>query len=140
MQRITSLFPQKKVAFLICSNTKVNAESFPGMSVIKGTNHELEDLYAFSKCDYLAGPPSTYTMWASFYGDVPLYQMHDPNSAFSIEDFKIIITQIPDLNNALFQVQKPHFCIKTIKTLKITPQFAHSIDCCIFALPNLKNK
>lgn len=90
MQRISALFPSEKITFLVCSNSKEIPESLSSMNIIKGTNHELEDLYAFSKCDYLAGPPSTYTMWASYYGDVPLYQVHNPDAVFTIEDFKII--------------------------------------------------
>lgn len=35
----------------------------------------IEDLYAFAKTDLLMGPPSTFTLWASFYGDVPLSMM-----------------------------------------------------------------
>jgi len=35
----------------------------------------VEDLYALAECDYIIGPPSTYTLWASFYGDTPLWFM-----------------------------------------------------------------
>jgi len=30
-------------------------------------------IFSFAKCDYIVGPPSTFTSWASFYGDVPVY-------------------------------------------------------------------
>jgi hypothetical protein len=35
----------------------------------------VEDLYSLARCDYLLGPPSTFSLWASFYGNVPLHQM-----------------------------------------------------------------
>jgi hypothetical protein len=90
MERASALFPKRKITFLVCGNSKESLDSFSGVNIIKGTNHEVEDLYAFAKCNYLIGPPSTYTIWASFYGDVPLYQVHDPKSAFTVNDFKLV--------------------------------------------------
>lgn len=34
-----------------------------------------EDLFMLSECDYLIGPPSTFSMVASMYRDIPLYRM-----------------------------------------------------------------
>jgi hypothetical protein len=69
----------KEIVFLICSNEKVNIDFFntETTNAIAGPNHELLDMYALAACDYLIGPPSTFTMWASFYGNVPLYMMKD---------------------------------------------------------------
>lgn len=36
-----------------------------------------EDLYALSLCDYLVGPPGTFSLVASFYNDTPLYWVFD---------------------------------------------------------------
>jgi hypothetical protein len=30
------------------------------------------DLYALAQCDYITGPPTTDTQWASFYGNHPM--------------------------------------------------------------------
>ncbi len=34
-----------------------------------------EDLFMLSECDYLIGPPSTFSMVAAMYRDIPLYRM-----------------------------------------------------------------
>lgn len=88
MHHIVKLFSGRKVKFLICSNEIQDEQYFDGFDYLMGNHHQLEDMYAFARCDYLAGPPSTYTGWASFYGTVPLYTINDLNTGFSIEDFK----------------------------------------------------
>ena len=88
MRATAALFPGQ-VHFLICSNETVNPETFKEFSFTLGNNHLVEDLYSFAQCDYILGPPSTYTMWASFMGQVPLYQVFDPHAAFSPADFRV---------------------------------------------------
>lgn len=48
----------------------------------------VEDQWLMSQCDYLMGPPSTFSMWASFMGRVPLAQITDCNQTISLSDFK----------------------------------------------------
>ena len=50
----------------------------------------IEDLYALSLCDYILGPPSTFSMWASFYGKKPLRIVSYKDEAISLHEFKII--------------------------------------------------
>lgn len=90
MKRALTMHEEKKILFLICSDSNLKNEDFSDFPFIFGTGKEIEDLYAFSKCNYLIGPPSTFTMWASFYGDVPLHQVHNPEAAFTLEDFKVV--------------------------------------------------
>ena len=80
----------KSVSFLVCSNEKVTVTSNESLDITLGTNHFIEDLYSFAKCDYLIGPPSTYSMWASFYGKVPLLFLTIPNQQVNLSDFKVI--------------------------------------------------
>jgi hypothetical protein len=75
MRNIADQFPHQKVAFLVCSNAKLDPGVFGELNVRLGLGHISEDLYSFAAADLLIGPPSTYTGWASFYGDVPLVQM-----------------------------------------------------------------
>jgi hypothetical protein len=89
MEHLTDLFPHRRVAFLVCSNVPQPSAAFANLDVTFGTGHEAEDLYALAACDYLAGPPSTYTLWASFYGGIPLYQMMDAQATPEITDFLI---------------------------------------------------
>ena len=56
---------QGKTRFLLCSDTRLRKEDFQEFDTLMGTGHPVEDNYALADCDYLIGPPSTYTAWAS---------------------------------------------------------------------------
>jgi hypothetical protein len=87
MRQVNSLFDNRKVGFLVCSNEQHDPQKFSGLRVFYGTGQPLEDMYGLAGCDYIMGPPSTFSMWASFYGEVPLYQLEDADRKVSIEDF-----------------------------------------------------
>jgi hypothetical protein len=87
MRQAAALFPEQQVGFLVCSNEPVDSSEFDGMTVHFGTGHPVEDMYAFALCDYLIGPPSTFSLWASFYGVVPLYSLERPDDPVSLESF-----------------------------------------------------
>jgi hypothetical protein len=52
-----------------------------------------EDLFMLSECDFLIGPPSTFSLVAAMYRDIPLYRMDTSNvedmteSAFHLFDY-----------------------------------------------------
>lgn len=54
-----------------------------------GHNGVVEDLYALSLCDFIAGPPSTFGDWASQFGQVPRYSIMDSHKEFELSDFLI---------------------------------------------------
>ena len=87
MRRALELFPDKKVGFLVCSDEVLEKESFDNFIVTYGTGHLVEDMYSLAKCDYIIGPSSTFSRWASFYGKVPTYLIRNPEYHFGIEDF-----------------------------------------------------
>jgi hypothetical protein len=89
MQKARSLFINKNIAFLICSDTEQNKSYFSEFNVTFGNNHIVEDLYSLSQCDYLIGAPSSYSRWASFYGDVPLCVIDRPDKDISLDKFEI---------------------------------------------------
>lgn len=76
MRDIVGQLAGRRVAFLVCSNAKQDSGDFKGLNVFKGPGHLIEDMYSFAECDLLVGPPSTYTGWASFYGNTPLWNMN----------------------------------------------------------------
>lgn len=93
MRRTVELLAGKRVVFLLFSNRKIDHSRFAGFSIAEGTGQMIEDLHALSLCDYiLASTYSTFSRWASFYGNVPLYQMETPGNQFSLQDFRV---QIP---------------------------------------------
>lgn len=46
-----------------------------------------QDLYILSQCDYLIGPPSTFSLTASMYCDTPLYWILDPTKPLTEDSF-----------------------------------------------------
>ncbi|HYY56589.1 MAG TPA: hypothetical protein VE842_04600 [Pyrinomonadaceae bacterium] len=77
MERVERQHEGKRVGFLICSNARLRGADFSRFNFTFGTDHLIEDMYSLAKCDLILGPPSTYTMWAAFYGNVPLYMIED---------------------------------------------------------------
>jgi hypothetical protein len=88
IKSVKKLFPDKQVTFLISSNVKQDYSNyFHDISYILASHHILEDMYCLAECDYIIAPPSSYSMWASFYGEVPLYIIRDKNKLIAISDF-----------------------------------------------------
>ncbi len=92
MRRINDLLSKegKNPVFVVCSDEPIDENNFKPLTIVKGPNHFITDLYSFSKCDYIFGPPSSYTMWASFYGDVPLKFILGKDVNFTLKDFEIV--------------------------------------------------
>jgi glycosyl transferase family 11 len=89
MRELAEQFPGRKVSFLICSNEPRHAEEFPGLSVGFGTDVPVQDLYALAKCDYIVGPSSTFSQWASFYGNTPLLHLSDSTARIEPGKFRV---------------------------------------------------
>ncbi|HEY9700104.1 MAG TPA: alpha-1,2-fucosyltransferase [Trichocoleus sp.] len=87
MESIVEQFSDRKVGFLVCSNVSQNQALFGHLNCIWGNDHIIEDLYAFAQCDYIVGAPSSYTMWAAFYGQKPLYMIRAIDHQLTIADF-----------------------------------------------------
>lgn len=91
MNKIADIFGKEKTAFVICSNEEIDLDFFSGLNAFKGPGHFVADLHTLSLCDYIAGPPSTFSMWASFYGQKPLWQIENVEQNPIDESFKIIL-------------------------------------------------
>lgn len=93
MNQISSLLNEqgKKATFIICSNEPISQSS----PLLKDTNailHQktaIEDLCLLSKCDLLIGPPSTFTIWASFFGSIPLSYLEEKGQKIDLQQFSI---------------------------------------------------
>lgn len=73
VSQVERLFPQQRVHFVICSNRPQPPELFSSFSWQPGPGSAVGDLYTLAACDYIVGAASTYSQWASFYGNVPRY-------------------------------------------------------------------
>jgi hypothetical protein len=91
MNAVKAMFLQqgKACVFIVCSNEPVQHASFNSLPVVTGERHPVVDLFALASCDYLMGPPSTFTMWASFYGQVPLWIIKNKEMVPAMQNFKI---------------------------------------------------
>jgi hypothetical protein len=75
MKEIENILSPAKVGFVVCSPEKLTAESFPRNSLICEGRRSVDDLYTLAECNYLIGPASTFSGWASFFGGIPLFMM-----------------------------------------------------------------
>ena len=57
--------------------------------IVVSDNSVVIDHYLMSKCDYIIGPPSTFSMWASYIGETLLYHIEDKNDKITLEKFKV---------------------------------------------------
>ena len=91
MLQIQNLFKDDSVVFFVASNEKIDLSEFSGcdcFSLPNGTS--TKDLYGLSICDFLIGPPSTFSGWASYHGNVPVYFIEDPLKEVELSSFKYI--------------------------------------------------
>lgn len=58
-----------------------------GENLIVSKNSWWIDHVLMSQCDYLIGPSSTFTTWASFLGDVPFFHIQSANDVLSLDKF-----------------------------------------------------
>jgi len=93
IRQLQALFSDRQPHFLICSNEKIDLppELRGPVKITAAPGHELLDMYSLARCHYIAGPPSTYSMWASVYGNKPLYMIKDPEASIMPDDFKTLL-------------------------------------------------
>jgi len=89
MHELAAQFPGKRVAFLVCSDEPRRLDEFAGLTVGFAPGSPVEDMYALAKCDYVFGAVSSFTQWASFYGNKPLFQVRDTNDRLELSKFKV---------------------------------------------------
>lgn len=82
----------RKVAFFVCTNDpatdrRLLAQAAGDAEIYFPAGNPGEDLCVLSKCDMIAGPPSTFSLVASMYSDVPLYWVSQPDKPVEDSDF-----------------------------------------------------
>jgi len=82
----------KRVNVIIVSNDNtidvgLYNRNFENLKITK--ENAITDQFILSKCNYIIGPPSTFSLWSSYIGEVPFYHFYNNNSVFQIDDFKI---------------------------------------------------
>ncbi|MEI0557937.1 alpha-1,2-fucosyltransferase [Brachyspira intermedia] len=90
-----NLFPNKKILFIIFSNEEITLK--PNHDYMISKCQWYEDHSLLSLCDYIMGPPSTFTIWASYIGDVPLYHIYNKDDIINVSNFNIKINNTPEV-------------------------------------------
>lgn len=69
----------------LCMNGRpVRFEIFSDENSVRAAE---EDQHLMAQCDYLIGPPSTFSAWASFMGKTPLLHLMTADQEVRLEDF-----------------------------------------------------
>ena len=97
IEHVRALLPDREVSFLVTSDEDVESLLGSAPNVIVSSEGPFADLYALAACDYVIGPPSTFSGWASFYGEVPRWEFADAESRPRLEDFRIHQNLVPPL-------------------------------------------
>lgn len=84
IRQFLSLHADRPVQVFVCGNDPELDKDFfrrelSSATVMFPEGNPGEDLYLLSCCHYLIGAPSTFTLIASMYHDVPLYWIQDAN-------------------------------------------------------------
>lgn len=80
--------------YLSTNDPSVNAENYqklcPEVKIHLLEGCAPEDLFMLSECNYLIGPPSTFSLVAAMYKDIPLYRMDTSDAELMTTDaFKL---------------------------------------------------
>ena len=89
IERIRGLLAPANVGFLVCSNARHSPEDFTGLTWKPGPGSVAGDLYAMSRCDFVLGPPSSFSSWAAFQGGAKLLRITNADQAFTLDDFAV---------------------------------------------------
>jgi hypothetical protein len=82
-----------RTGFLLVSDDPISLAAFKGFNVQACVGHELIDLYSLAGCDYVMGPPSTYSAWAAFYGSVPLCHIETADAGVVLDSFRPVLVE-----------------------------------------------
>ncbi len=96
IRHFAAMFPGKTVhVYLSTNDMSISAEHYSQLSGGVKNVHLLggspaNDLFMLSDCDYIIGPPSTFSLVAAMYRDLPLCRMDTAKAeALSMNDFRL---------------------------------------------------
>ena len=94
MHQIATIFPNKRVSFIVCSDTHQSKSSFLNLEVHFPISEPVEDLFVLASCDYIIGPSvSSYCTIASLLGNKKRYPLEAPLQPPTLDKF-----QVADIN------------------------------------------
>ena len=97
-----------KVIFLLFSNEKVEEQDFrnPYFSTKLVSGTAAHDFHMMAKCNYIMGPPSSFSGLASYLGKVPRYMIEDTKKNISPNNLLIWLEEtdswgLPDVKRSI---------------------------------------
>lgn len=58
------------IVFVVCSDDKIDKDALQGLNYREGMGSPMADLYTLAAVDLLISSVSTFSQWASYYGDI----------------------------------------------------------------------
>lgn len=74
--------------FIICSNEIVNFSNIENLKMYYTNGLAIEDLCFLSQCDYILGPPSTFSGWAAFMGNKLIHFLNNQDEQILLSSFQ----------------------------------------------------
>lgn len=82
----------KRCGFFVCTNETLHRSNYDSsLRIYADRRHFIVDLHALSRCDGIIGPPSTFSIWASFYGKKPLTQLETAETSPLLGEYRSIL-------------------------------------------------
>ena len=90
IQQFVAMNAGKSVGVFICTNDmQLDLNGFrkvhPQTYLLRGSG--IEDLQTLASCDFIIGVKSTFSLWAAFYRDLPLYWIMDKDAPLTADSF-----------------------------------------------------
>lgn len=89
MKSLAATVSPRRATFLVCSDEAQNPSIVDDLPVTLSSMGPVHDLWALSRCDLLMGPPSTFSAWAAFFGEAPLWEIDDPHLKPDSKNFHV---------------------------------------------------
>lgn len=90
INEISELLNHNCKFILFTNDSQLKVANYSGISKLAVSNNDvISDHYLMSKCNYIIGPPSTFSLWASYIGETLFYHIYDPKDRIEINQFKI---------------------------------------------------
>ncbi len=109
MKQIQKIYANENIGFVIASDEPQsiadykNIPVFFSSGIMGGDGHFVQSLYELSRCDWIISPPSTFSIWAAFLGDIPVLPLYQKKQIIALHDL---------LNNHIFAcISHPHMSL-----------------------------
>jgi Glycosyl transferase family 11 len=92
IDQLSEVFQQRgKVGFILASDTPQDLKDFANQNVhfttgiINSSGHYVESISQLSLCDVIMSPPSSFSLWAAFLGNIPFIPLVDAQQSIVLE-------------------------------------------------------